>query len=123
VSGWDGTEAPDGAALLEIARRTLLDDIIPRLEGDTRFRALMVANAIAIALRAWSEPAVTHDLGDGAALCAAIRAGDLDPGTPDHGRIAAALLALAGARCRISAPKALTQSVAARPVSAPTFSE
>jgi hypothetical protein len=104
-------EAPDGAALLEIARRTLLDDIVPVLEGDARFKALMIANAIAIALRERSEPPVTHDLSDGAALRGAIRSGVYDPGTPDHLRIAAALLALAEARCRISAPKALAPPV------------
>ncbi len=107
MNGWDAMEAPDGAALLDIARRTLLNDIVPRLEGDARFRSLMIANAIAIALRERSKLPVTHDLGDGAALRAAIRAGVYDPGTLDHGRIAAALLALAEARCRISAPKAL----------------
>ncbi len=104
---WDGREAPDGAALLDIARRTLIDDVVPRLEGDVRFKALMVANALAIALRERAVAAPAHDLGDGATLCSAIRAGEHDPGAPDHARVAAALRALAEARCRVSAPKAV----------------
>jgi hypothetical protein len=108
-----GADPPDGPALLAIARRTLLDDIAPALTGDARFRALMVANAIAIAQRAADGSATAAveraaaALGDPAALCAAIRSGVHDPGTPDHERIAAALRALAEAKCRISAPKAL----------------
>jgi len=44
-------DRPDAAELLEIARRTLLDEILPRLPEDLRYRALMIANAIAIASR------------------------------------------------------------------------
>jgi hypothetical protein len=108
---WNGLEQPEGPALLEIARRTVLDDLVPALSGDARFKALMAANAMAIAAR---EPAAAAEvaaalaaLGDPAALCAAIREGAHDPGTDTHRAIEAALLHLAEARCRISAPKAL----------------
>ncbi|MBU6498356.1 MAG: hypothetical protein KGQ40_07490 [Rhodospirillales bacterium] len=109
---WDGHEAPDTRALLEIARTTLMEAVIPALTGDARFKALMVANAMAIARRedgpaAAAVHAAVRELGDVAALCAAIRAGAHDPGSADHDRIAASLRALAEARCRISAPKAL----------------
>jgi hypothetical protein len=107
----DGAEMPDGAALLEIARRTLLDDVLPGLAGDARFKALMVANALAIAARAHADSGVAEAaraLGAFAEVCAGIRGGTYDPGTPDHDRIAAALLALAEAKCRVSAPRALT---------------
>ena len=107
---WTGAEPPDGASLLEIARRTLLETVVPMLDEEARTRALMVANAIAIALRERTGAEVAEAaraLGDAAALCTAIRAGLHDPGTPDHDRVAAALLALAEAKCRISAPRAL----------------
>lgn len=102
---WDGTEAPDAAGLLEIARATLLADILPKLEGEARFKALMVANAMAIAARQGTGgiAEALARLGDPVALCAAIRAGERD----DDPETAAALLALAEARCRVSAPKAV----------------
>ncbi|MGE4369086.1 MAG: DUF6285 domain-containing protein [Burkholderiaceae bacterium] len=42
---------PAGSELLTIARRTLLDDLLPALPKDQHYSALMVANAMAIALR------------------------------------------------------------------------
>lgn len=44
-------DRPDATELLEIARRTLLEDVLPRLPDDLRYRALMIANAMAIAAR------------------------------------------------------------------------
>ena len=44
-------DRPDATELLEIARRTLLDDVLPRLPQDLRYSALMIANAMAIAAR------------------------------------------------------------------------
>jgi hypothetical protein len=44
-------DRPDATELLEIARRTLLDDVLPRLPDDLRYSALMIANAMAIAAR------------------------------------------------------------------------
>lgn len=44
-------DRPDATELIEIARRTLLDEVLPRLPDDLRYRALMIANAMAIAAR------------------------------------------------------------------------
>jgi hypothetical protein len=44
-------DRPDATELLEIARRTLLADVLPRLPEDLRYPALMIANAMAIAGR------------------------------------------------------------------------
>lgn len=45
------TDSPDGAALLEEARRTLLEALLPLLPPERRYDGLMVANAMAIAAR------------------------------------------------------------------------
>jgi hypothetical protein len=45
------TDNPDGAALLEEARRTLLEVLLPLLPPERRYDGLMVANAMAIAAR------------------------------------------------------------------------
>ena len=86
--------------LLEIARKTLQQDIIPNLQGDARFKALMVANALAIEIRAGNEtpaPAFPYTIsGD-------IRAGKHDD---DHA-LATQLRQYAMQRCRVSAPKAI----------------
>ncbi len=95
-------ELPDAADLLATALATLRQEVIPHLQGDARFKALMVANAMAIAQRAACWPGVP-DLSDAAGLTAAIRAGRHD----DDRALAGLLLAHAEARCRISAPKAL----------------
>jgi len=44
-------DRPDAAELLDIARRTLLGDILPRLPQELRYGTLMIANAMAIAGR------------------------------------------------------------------------
>ena len=44
-------DRPDATELLEVARRALLDEILPRLPADLRYSALMIANAMAIAAR------------------------------------------------------------------------
>lgn len=56
-------DRPDGTALLEEARRTLLEVLLPLLPSERRYDALMVANAMAIAGReAEEERAAAHDL-------------------------------------------------------------
>jgi AcrR family transcriptional regulator len=45
------TDNPDGAALLEEARRTLLEVLLPLVPPERRYDGLMVANAMAIAAR------------------------------------------------------------------------
>jgi hypothetical protein len=42
---------PGGARLLELARRELLEDLLPQLQGEGRYRARLVANAMKIAAR------------------------------------------------------------------------
>lgn len=52
-------DRPDGAKLLDIARRVLLDELLPLLPEERRVDVLMVANAMGIAAReaeAGSEP-------------------------------------------------------------------
>lgn len=103
---WSAREPPDAADLLATARQTILDQILPHLEGPPRFAALMTANAIAIALRAPEAAAIdaiATRLGDPATLVSQIRAGSLD----DNTQTQATLLALAEAKCRVSAPKAI----------------
>ena len=85
---------PSGAALLDVARRALLDEVAPALSGRQRYVVLMVANAVGIAMReiegadttaqAWER--ALSQIADGGedplvALVAAIRAGahDGDP--------------------------------------------
>lgn len=42
---------PNADELLEIARATLLEQLLPALPGELRYPALMIANAMAIAAR------------------------------------------------------------------------
>ena len=44
-------DEPSGAALLDTARRSLMEEVVPGLSGRPRYVALMVANAIGIAAR------------------------------------------------------------------------
>jgi len=46
---------PEGAALLSVARDTLLAELLPLVQGDRRYALLMVANAMAIAARELEE--------------------------------------------------------------------
>lgn len=50
----DATSSASGSSALEllaVARETLLEQVLPVLEGDARYQGLMIANAMAIALR------------------------------------------------------------------------
>ena len=42
---------PETATLIDLARETLADEILPRLSGETRYQALMIMSALAIAQR------------------------------------------------------------------------
>ncbi len=67
---------PLGQELLDVARRTLLDDILPATPADKAYDVLMIANAMAIAARelaAGPRPDSAQDQ----ALAARIRARDL----------------------------------------------
>lgn len=48
-------DQPTGEALLHTARGVVLDTLLPALPAERRHDALMVANAIAIALRQWQN--------------------------------------------------------------------
>jgi hypothetical protein len=113
-------ERPHAPELLEVARATLLAEILPALPEAQRLAARMVANAIGIAAReaALDGAARAALLARAAALtgasadplrtlAAAIREGAFDPGTPRHREAAALLDDLARLRCSVSAPKAL----------------
>jgi hypothetical protein len=81
---------PDGLRLLDLARAELLNEILPQLEGDARYRARLIANALKIvrhemAAGAADQAETARDLAAFApdtALRDALRAGALD-GDPD----------------------------------------
>ncbi|NBA96889.1 DUF6285 domain-containing protein [Pseudomonas sp. R5(2019)] len=117
---------PDASELLEIARQTLLDELLAQLPGRLRYQALMVANAMAIAGRecrdgeradAVEAQLLESLLGDAKsplpdarqALCCAIRQGRFDVAGSDQERLFSALSAITQARLSISNPKVLAQ--------------
>lgn len=92
---------PDATRLLELARRELLETLLPQLDGDARYRARLVVNAMKIAgltgateaeaetahrlrgaaaavLPGGTELAALSDSEVAAALCTALRSGRLD---------------------------------------------
>jgi hypothetical protein len=116
-------DRPGGEALLEAARRLLLDELIACLPAERRYDGLMIANAMAIAARelrdAGAEPAaaaqrLTSFYGEAAAdpealarrLVADIRAGRFDDGAA-RDRLVALLRSEVRGRLAISNPKAL----------------
>src|SRR5580692_8567709 len=48
-------DRPNGAALLDVARSSLLEEVAPVLKGHPRYAVLMVANAMGIAARELNE--------------------------------------------------------------------
>jgi hypothetical protein len=118
-------DKPDGAALLEAARRLLLDELAPLLPAERRYDGLMIANAMAIAARELRDAgrssaaatrrlaafyATTAEDADGEALArrlvADIRAGRFDDGAA-RDRLAALLREGLRDRLAIGNPKAL----------------
>jgi hypothetical protein len=98
-------EKPDALDLLATAREVVLKELLPALPPEKGFEARMVANAIAIALRAMqAETMPERDL---AALAREIRAGQHDPGSTTHAEAAAFLRDYARRRAEVSAPRAL----------------
>jgi hypothetical protein len=83
-------DEPYGAALIDAARRALTEEVVPGLTGRPRYVALMVANALGIAMREIAEAEALAqaaarvvcgqpDLDDPlAALTRAIRRGERD---------------------------------------------
>jgi hypothetical protein len=75
---------PDARRLLALARQEILQEILPQVSGEARYRLRLVVNALKIAgqeLEA-AGPGTSHgEDSPGAepgALCAALRRGDLD---------------------------------------------
>ena len=116
-------DQPDGAALLEAARRLLLDELAPLLPAERRYDGLMIANAMAIAgrelrdagaaaaaaaqrLAAFYEDAAAAPELLARRLVADIRAGRFDDG-PARERAVQLLRADLRGRLAISNPKAL----------------
>jgi hypothetical protein len=91
------TDRPDAKELLEIARATLANELLPFLPPDKRLTGLMVSSALSMAARelATSLPALPT------VTVADIRAGRHDADKPLY----EALLAEARARALISNPK------------------
>ncbi len=129
------TDISDAADLLEIARATLLDDLVPALPNERRYAGLMIANAMAIAARERrlgasaerDEAGRLRRLVDGlgqspraasgvdargelpalrTTVCDAIRAGAFDDPRREAA-LAAQLLQIAAAHVAISNPKIL----------------
>jgi len=94
----------DATDLLQTARDVLLAEVVPHLPAGQKYQALMVANAMAIAARESEGDAPPPEPPE---LSGRIRAGEFDPGAPEHDAIAAWLLEATRARCAISNPKAL----------------
>ena len=54
-------EQPDALELLDIAREALLGQVLPQLDGDARYQALMIANAMAMAIRELAPGAANRE--------------------------------------------------------------
>lgn len=102
---------PDSVALLDIARQTLLDELLPQLPEQAGYAARMVANALAISRRdaeAQRQPEQMAIIaGHWRVLSARIAQGALDDGQAgaDSGR--AVLWRATLARVRLSSPRSL----------------
>lgn len=97
------SKLPDGLNLLQAARTSVLEKLIPALPAALRYEALMVANALAIATREWSEDRVECDTERLRLLAQALRHGEHD----EDRDIAAVLRELTEHKLRLSNPKVL----------------
>ena len=79
MSAGDSGERPDALALLVEARRSLQADVLPALRGETRFAALMIANALGIAARELESGAAARETFE-AGLRALLRDDESAPG-------------------------------------------
>ncbi len=89
-------DRPDATELLDIARRTLLDELLPRLPEELRYNAMMIANAMAIAVR-------EHGAGDTPAQAELARLCELLGEQPEPLASAQLHAALAGYNRRLAA--------------------
>lgn len=85
---------PDARRLLELARREVLEEVLPQVEGEARYRLRLVANALKIAQRELTAGAQAAEA-EAAGLADFARRRGLAPGqggpeeTPDAGLISA----------------------------------
>ena len=101
----NGQLRPDQDELLDLARSTFIEEILPVLPAHKRLTGLMIANALGIAQRL-----STISLADGTdvvSLCADIRSGNRDD--DDAGELRAHLMKRTLARLAVSSPKALPE--------------
>lgn len=104
-------DRPDGRELLQETLRTLAEELAPRLSGDARFKALMAANALGMALRELKQGAEVEKAQQALQafdrdVARAIRRGDHDAAAALH----LLLLAETRARVAISNPKAMQEA-------------
>ncbi|WP_075790836.1 DUF6285 domain-containing protein [Massilia putida] len=127
-------EEPSGAALLQAATTLIREDLLAALPDDKRHNALMIANAMSIAMRQLEYGGVPEEgemialrellgigAGDGGTgtpmramlaslnreLAQRIRCGQADPGAPLHAPVLAHLRSAARQRLLESSPKTL----------------
>jgi hypothetical protein len=115
---------PFGNELLTVARRTLLDELLPLLPPEKAYEALMVAKAMAIAARELEQLGrETHDeqieqfyrLADLGVIAEATEQGLADQirkkaiGLSHHGALHQLLLSLTRAKLAITNPKYLNK--------------
>jgi len=87
------SDQPDGRELLEVARRTLLDKVLPALPRDRAYDVLMIASAMAIAGRELASGTAQREAGK-EAVAAFWRASGCTGEVPaDAGGLAAAIRA------------------------------
>jgi hypothetical protein len=125
-------DVPDAASLLTSAREALLADVMPSLDASSRYTALMIANALAIAARDIAlgpdalrqeverlRPLATESVAPSdpdtvdvhvlrRIVAAAIRAGRFDD-APHAQSLVTALTRIAEDRLAISNPRALRE--------------
>lgn len=76
--------SPTGDQLLDTARALLREEVIPALPPDKRHAALMIANAMAIAMRQLKN-GDGHDHGESAALATLLNGSRLVSAAPEAG--------------------------------------
>ena len=115
------SDRPVGDELLDVARATVLQELLPALPRDAHYTARMVANAIAIArrercaddpaagIRAFVASLPSRNGGDDwqHALAVLIRAGAFDEDDAGRTRLVEALARWTRARVAISNPRLL----------------
>jgi uncharacterized protein DUF6285 len=97
-------DGPDSAELLEVARARLMEELLPALPPENKYSALMIAAAMAIAIRELKngdapqteerdmlckllgvgDPADVSMLDLNRRFAAGLRGGEFDPATPGH---------------------------------------